>query len=57
MKPYTKDTSYCMRKGHGHIVPRSEMTTMLNDNGKWIRICVGCKAEAMDRRAEKRGGK
>lgn len=57
MKTDVKDVSYCMRKGHGHSVPRSEMTKMLNENGKWIRTCVSCKADAMDRRAEKRGGK
>lgn len=55
MKPEIKDISYCMRKGHGHSVPREEMTKMLADDGKtWIRICVTCKEEAMDRRAEKR---
>lgn len=57
MKTDVKDVSFCSRKGMGHMVPRSEMTKMLTDNGKtWIRICVGCKSDAIDRRAAKTNG-
>lgn len=53
MKIDVKDVSFCPRRGMGHQVPRNEMTKMLADDGKtWIRICVGCKDEVMDRRAK-----
>ena len=56
MRTDVKDISYCMRKGHGHSVPRDQMTKMLADDGKtWIRICVDCKDAAMERRKNKRG--
>lgn len=55
MKIDVKDTSYCMRKGKGHTVPRSEMTKMYTETGKLIRLCVSCKAEALERRGKRKG--
>lgn len=51
LAPGIKDTTHCQRGNH--MVPRAEITKMLNDTGKaWIRCCQQCKDAALERRAK-----
>lgn len=46
-----KDTSWCGRGNH--MVPRDEITKLLNDTGTaWVRCCQQCKDAALERRAK-----
>jgi len=49
MKNDVKDVVFCPQGNH--MVPRDQMTKMLNDNGKsWRRVCIECKEATYERR-------